>query len=209
MAFFGFAVLLIAFTLLGELLNWQAVGVIASNTKQLRSELIQMGIPAEKVANSKLPDHGWALLSIASFGAVQAGYTINTLFAFGEEYGWRGFLWQHLSHLGWIRANFITGTLWGLWHTPLIIRGYNYSSPYWGIVVMMIFCIGASFALSAVRLRGNILSASILHGMINGFSGFSILIVGDNPLIGGLIGVISAFSIFVVSVLLWNYYDLI
>ena len=47
--------------------------------------------------------------------------TVNGLFGFGEEYGWRGWLADELRPLGPVVANLVTGVLWGLWHTPLIL----------------------------------------------------------------------------------------
>ena len=72
----------------------------------------------------------WALLYvIALFSGLVAGVTINGLFAFGEEYGWRGFLMDELRPLGAVRANLLTGVLWGLFHAPIILLGYNFD-PY-------------------------------------------------------------------------------
>ena len=68
----------------------------------------------------------WGLVGLALGGALLAGFTINGLFAFGEEYGWRGWLADELRPLGAFWANVITGVLWGLWHAPLILLGFNY-----------------------------------------------------------------------------------
>ncbi len=70
---------------------------------------------------------------------ILAGLTVNGLFAFGEEYGWRGVLAGELRPLGAVRANLLTGVLWGLWHAPIIIlMGHNYGSEWgWGVLVMV------------------------------------------------------------------------
>ena len=49
-----------------------------------------------------------------------------TLFTFGEEYGWRGYLLPRLLPLGEIRATLLLGMVWGLWHLPLLLAGLNY-----------------------------------------------------------------------------------
>ena len=50
-----------------------------------------------------------------------AGITINAVVAFGEELMWRGFLLKELKGKGIWRASLIIGSIWGIWHAPLII----------------------------------------------------------------------------------------
>ncbi len=50
----------------------------------------------------------WGLVAITFALALVAGFTVNGLFAFGEEYGWRGWLADELAPLGAVRANLIT-----------------------------------------------------------------------------------------------------
>ena len=59
---------------------------------------------------------------------IMAGFTINGLFAFGEEYGWRGVLMDELRPLGAFKANLLTGVMWGFWHAPVILLGFNYGA---------------------------------------------------------------------------------
>jgi membrane protease YdiL (CAAX protease family) len=51
---------------------------------------------------------------------------INSLFGLGEEIGWRGFLLPRLLPLGKPRAYLLLGVIWGIWHAPLIVVGFNY-----------------------------------------------------------------------------------
>jgi membrane protease YdiL (CAAX protease family) len=75
-----------------------------------------------------------------------AGLTLNGLFAFGEEYGWRGYLWDRLANRGRLGSFVCVGSLWGLWHAPLIlVVGYNYPDDRLaGIAMMTVFTIAAS-----------------------------------------------------------------
>ena len=51
----------------------------------------------------------------------------NTIPAFGEELGWRGYLLPKLLPLGETRALTISGIIWGLWHAPFVILlGFHY-----------------------------------------------------------------------------------
>lgn len=148
----------------------------------------------------------WGLIALALVGALLAGFTINGLFAFGEEYGWRGWLADELRPLGAFWANVITGVLWGLWHAPLILMGFNYGSyGRIGTLFMIAWCIPLSFLLWRSReVTGSLLAPAILHGAINGFAGvFLILLVDANPLIAAPAGLIGAAVAAVVAALFW------
>lgn len=148
----------------------------------------------------------WGLLGLAYGGALLAGFTINAVFAFGEEYGWRGWLADELRPLGAFWANVITGVLWGLWHAPLILMGFNYAGyARLGPFFMVALCIPFSFLLWRAReATGSLLAPAVLHGAFNGFAGvFLILLVDANPLVSAPAGLIGAFVIGVVAALLW------
>lgn len=67
--------------------------------------------------------------------------------AFGEEWGWRGYLGPKLEQvMSKPAAIFVGGVLWGLWHAPLTIAGHNFGVdyplyPWLGIGVMCLMCI--------------------------------------------------------------------
>ncbi len=53
--------------------------------------------------------------------------------AFGEEFGWRGFLFPRLaSHLGLAGGALLVGLIWGLWHLPADYIGLKaYGDWFW------------------------------------------------------------------------------
>lgn len=59
----------------------------------------------------------WALLPIE----VVAQIVINSLFAFGEEIGFRAYLLPRFMSLGTTRALLLSGLLHGIWHFPLLL----------------------------------------------------------------------------------------
>lgn len=148
----------------------------------------------------------WGLIGLTLVGALLAGFTINGLFAFGEEYGWRGWLADELRPLGAFWANVVTGVLWGLWHAPLILLGFNYG-PYGriGTAFMIALCIPFSVLLWRAReVTGSLLAPAVLHGAFNGFAGvFTVLLVDANPLVAAPAGLIGAGSLAVVAALFW------
>jgi uncharacterized protein len=51
---------------------------------------------------------------------------VNAVPALAEEWGWRGWLLPALLPLGRWPAILLTGVVWGLWHAPIVLLGYNY-----------------------------------------------------------------------------------
>lgn len=139
---------------------------------------------------------------------ILAGITINALFAFGEEYGWRGVLAEELRPLGAVRANLVTGVLWGLWHAPaIVLLGHNYGAEWgWGIPVMVAWVTPFSFLLWRIRERtGSVLAPAMLHGAANGSLGmFAIIISGGNVLVALPVGLLLALALAIVALVAWR-----
>ena len=110
-------------------------------------------------ALSALP---WAIASQAPMVA---------FFALGEEVGWRGFLLPRLilAGLGEYQALAMTGLIWGLWHAPIILRGYNYPGhPYLGVTMMTVFCTLIGTVFGWLRLAStSVWPAAAAHAAIN------------------------------------------
>jgi membrane protease YdiL (CAAX protease family) len=97
------------------------------------------------------------------------GPLLSAPLIFGEEWGWRGYLLPRLLTLGQWRALLVGGVIWGLWHAPLILLGYNYPQhPVLGILLFTVVCVLLGILLGWMRLAtGSIWSAVIAHGSIN------------------------------------------
>ena len=135
------------------------------------------------------------------------GMTLNALIAFGEEFGWRGYLLWELAPLGFWKASVLIGALWGVWHTPLVLAGLNYPSfPIVGILLFPVICILFSPVFTYIVIKGDsVLPAAVLHGVFNA-TGFLALASTDNAVMrelvvseGGLIGIV-AFSVLLFSI---------
>lgn len=118
----------------------------------------------------------------------------NSLFAFGEEYGWRGFLLPHLLPLGRWPTHLISGIIWGLWHAPLILMGFNYPGfPGWGILWMCGLTILLGIIENELTLRYNsTILAAFVHGAFNSqaYGIWRIIVPDALPLLGGMTGVV-------------------
>ena len=121
----------------------------------------------------------WGFIGITLISGLLAGMTINAVFAFGEEIGWRGYLVELFKGQGFIRTSVVTGAIWGLWHAPLILNGHNYPQhPVAGVFMMVLMCILLTPILLYFRQKsGSVIVAAIMHGTFNGVVGLSNLFV--------------------------------
>ncbi|WP_235940920.1 CPBP family intramembrane glutamic endopeptidase [Paramicrobacterium fandaimingii] len=112
------------------------------------------------------------------FVNVVVGSILNLLPALGEELGWRGWLLPHLLRFGTVPAIVISGVVWGLWHAPLILLGYNYpTAPGWlGLAMMMGMCTLMGGVLAWLRIRSrSVWPAALAHGALNASVGLSVV----------------------------------
>lgn len=113
---------------------------------------------------------------------VLASWFINLLPALGEEIGWRGWLTPQLLPLGVLPTIIITGLIWGLWHTPLMLLGHNYPQlPAWlAVVFMVIFCTLIGGVLAWLTIRTNsVWPAALGHSTINATAALPLLFSVD------------------------------
>lgn len=118
-------------------------------------------------------------------GAVQSVLLapfLAIVIAFGEEYGWRGYLQSELFKIGRVRGVILLGVIWGAWHWPLILMGYNYPGhPLLGLVLMALYTTGLAVVLGYAVLRsGSVLLAAYLHALNNQVAAF-LVAIGFRP----------------------------
>jgi len=87
--------------------------------------------------------------------------------AFGEEYGWRGYLQTELFKMGRLRGVLLLGVIWGVWHWPIILMGWSYPGyPLAGLVLTVLFTTGLAVVLGYAVLRsGSVILAAYLHAL--------------------------------------------
>lgn len=113
---------------------------------------------------------------------LQLAFTLIVFFpAFGEEWGWRGYMMPKLTELmGRPAALVVGGVIWGLWHAPLTVSGHNFSTdtnPVLAILLMCLFCVLMNIFLTLLTERTrSIWPASLCHMVTNNMSAATLLI---------------------------------
>ena len=136
------------------------------------AQLDALGVPATgRPATS--------LLVALQLVSIPIGAVFNGIFAFGEEVGWRGWLVPALRPLGLWPSLILSGALWGFWHSPLILLGYNFAEPnLLGVVLMTVACAVLGVLMGWTRLRtGSVWPAVFAHGSLNASAGLAALFV--------------------------------
>ncbi len=129
------------------------------------------------------------LLGIQIISAMTLAPLFNTLFALGEELGWRGFLLPALLPLGEWKAIILSNIIWGVWHAPAILQGHNYPEmPVLGVGMMVIFTVltGIIFSWLYLNTQSPWVPA-LAHGTLNAVASLPILFLlpGGNLSLGG------------------------
>lgn len=147
-----------------------------------------------------MKDIGACLLQLAS--------SIIIFFpAFGEEWGWRGYMMPKLLELMPKPAAIVVGgIIWGLWHAPLTIAGHNFGTdyagyPFVGILMMCLFCVMMNCFLTLVTEKTrSIYPASFIHMINNNLSvGILLMNFGSETAIQKTEGIHSIESFFILT----------
>jgi len=152
---------------------------------------------------AKLPIH---YFWIGLIQGLIAGFTVNAVAGFGEEIGWRGFLFRELLPMGFWKSSFLIGLIWGIWHMPIIILGHNYPQhPYAGALMMIVWCVLLAPVFGYIRIKSrSVIAASILHGTLNGTAGLAIIVIsGGNDLLTGMTGLAGFIALAAVNLVIF------
>lgn len=154
---------------------------------QVRAQSGEAGV-AEYLA--QLEEKGLSLQIMPLIGAIQAltyAPVVNTVYALGEEVGWRGAMLPRLKARFGRRDGWLLGdVIWGVWHWPvMLLAGYEYGLEYWGAPVLgpLLFCL-CTTALGLLldlcyEKTGSIWLPALGHGAVNAAAGIPLLI--QNP----------------------------
>lgn len=137
----------------------------------------------EKAVPAGTPLPPVQVIVFAQLAMIPVGGLFNSLFAFGEELGWRGWLLPALRPLGTWPALILSGVIWGAWHSPVILLGYNFGrTDLTGVLLMIGGCVAWGILLGWLRLRSaSVWPAVIAHGSLNAAAGFVLIVAATQP----------------------------
>ena len=102
---------------------------------------------------------------------IMTGLAIGTLFALGEEIGWRGYMLPRLFSYGVVPAMLIVGFLHGVWHLPLMLTTDYYHNTGNPLLVVPLFLVTLTLAgvfFGFIRIwTGSVWAVAIAHAAAN------------------------------------------
>jgi hypothetical protein len=134
------------------------------------------------------------------------GPLINMFATLTEELGWRGYMLTKVAARSFWDRHLTIGFFWGIWHTPVIVAGYNYpGEPVLGPVVFTLFCMLMSPVIGLIAERGrSVLAAGLFHGTVNAAAPASIMTLGGAGLFErGIVGWPGLAVMAAAGVLIW------
>lgn len=91
---------------------------------------------------------------------------LQSIFAIGEEFGWRGWLATRAASWGFWPLALVSGLVWIVWHLPVLaVIG---DRPFWDLVIYFAGMLPWAPLLLTLRWRsGSVWPAVLAHGAIN------------------------------------------
>jgi membrane protease YdiL (CAAX protease family) len=135
--------------------------------ESFRSQVASLGLPP--------------LLGMLAIGLV-LGPSLNAIGGLGEEMGLRGLLFKELAPLGFWKCSMITGSLWALWHVPLLFEGGygDREHPVASAVGTLAFAFLLAPILHVIRTRSaSVVACGILHGTMSSTRLLTVAFVRD------------------------------
>jgi hypothetical protein len=146
------------------------------------------------------------------FSSLLVAPIVNSIFGLGEELGWRGYLLSRLMPLGKWKAYGLLGIIWGLWHAPLVLMGFNYpGTPVLGVLMMVLLTTAIGFFINEMTLRyRSAVLAGWIHGVFNSQAyGIwrALLFANTNPVLGGINGLVGIVVISLLGLATMRYFE--
>lgn len=167
--------------------NWKSLMFIKPNFKSLLLATlipilyVGIGFYLQELLNIRTAPQWNALGSTSKMILIiVANFVSLLILVLGEEIGWRGYLQEKLINaFGEVKGIIILGIVWGLWHLPVALKGYNFENYTYfeALVTYPIVCIASSFIIAYLgHKRYAIFVGVFLHAANNSFNSIMLAI---------------------------------
>ncbi|WP_449278480.1 CPBP family intramembrane glutamic endopeptidase [Leucobacter sp. GX24907] len=140
--------------------SWRALGVGIATLVVIG--LVQLG---SGLATGHETTTGTAILTAAL--AVPILWVMQSVFAIGEEFGWRGWLVSRLRGLGFWPLAACSAVAWMVWHLPAIPLIIGDGGAETGMAYLLSIGSWAPFMVALRLWSGSVWPAVIVHGALN------------------------------------------
>jgi membrane protease YdiL (CAAX protease family) len=166
--------------------------------------------PAHRVLGMTMPANSLARFAALLFLSLTIGGLFGCISAAGEEIGWRGYMLTRLIAAGVPAPIFVSGFVWALWHTPLILSGQYASSshPALSALLFVVSVVSVGYVFAWLRLSsGSVWPCVWAHGVWNSviqgpFDGSTVgtgLWVGESGVLTAAMLIVFAVVLYLVS----------
>ena len=127
---------------------------------------------------------GFGIFALNLLLSVSLGSLISMLMGgIGEEAGWRGVLQGELAdRFGYFQGTLIVGLIWGYWHLPANLAGYNDAQHpiLQALFIFPIHTVAMSFLLAwLVKRSGSVWPAALAHAANNTLQSGPLIVPGN------------------------------
>jgi len=145
--------------------------------------VLPIAVAVWAVVKTAQPD--LSVLSLESVLPMLVTMLVMTLFYFGEEFGWRGYLQLRLSPERPLVAAVLTGLIWGVCHSPVLLSGLLGPEGNLGLLLHPVNSVFISIFFGWLRARSrSVWPACLAHAVEDSIiSGMLGLLMKDVPLI--------------------------
>ncbi len=154
-------------------------------------DVYDLGDPDNMIPYMKIPSY--FIFTSAIITSLVTSPIVSSLHAFGQEYGFRGYLITKLLPLGRKKAIVISSAVWALWYGPYMLIGMHYNGNlFLGMLIWMVFIFFFGIFLGYLRLTsGTVILPCFAHGvfMAQLYGLMPSLFPNMNKHLGGMTGV--------------------
>ncbi len=145
--------------------------------------VVPIAVTLWAVVKTAQPD--LSVLSLESILPLLVMALVMTLFYFGEEFGWRGYLQLRLAPGRPLVAATLTGLIWGVWHYPMVLLGFLGPVNMLALLLYPINLVFISIFYGWLRARsGSVWPVCLAHAVEDSItSGMLGLLMAGVPLI--------------------------